>query len=94
MANVETSQTRYVASVPPESLVMDDNLRELVRWMKNELDLISRAISSLEYQYPPMNSPPERYSIGFIAYADGTNWNPGSGEGLYVYKSSGWALLG
>ncbi len=27
---------------------------------------------------------------GMLAYADGTNWNPGSGEGLYRYNGSIW----
>ena len=94
MANVDQSQTRYVASVPPANVVIDDDIRELVRWIKDELDRISGAISSLEHQYPTLNAPPERYTVGFIAYADGTNWNPGAGEGLYVYKSTGWTLLG
>ena len=94
MANVQVSQTRYVAAVPPDTLTIDDTNRELIRWVKNELDKVSLAISSLEYQYPPMSSPPERYGVGYIAYADGTNWNPGSGEGLYIYKTTGWVLLG
>ena len=93
MANVQASETRYIATVPPETLVLDDKTRELVRWVKDELDRVSLAISSLEHQYPELNAEPERYSIGYVAYADGTNWNPGSGEGLYVYKSTGWTLM-
>lgn len=31
---------------------------------------------------------------GLIAYANNTDWNPGSGEGLYLYTSGGtWAKL-
>ena len=93
-ANVQASETRYVATVPPDTIVLAEDTREIVRWVKDELDRVSRAISSLEHQYPELNAAPERYSIGFVAYADGTNWNPGSGEGLYVYKSTGWTLLG
>jgi hypothetical protein len=32
-------------------------------------------------------------TLGMIAYANGTTWNPGGGEGLYVYTSSGWTKL-
>lgn len=92
-ANVEQGQTRYIASVPPDTLVLDDENKELVRWVKDELDKVSQAISSLEHQYQVQNVPPDRYTIGFIAYADGTDWNPGSGEGLYVYKSTGWTFI-
>jgi len=31
---------------------------------------------------------------GMIAYADGTNWNPGSGEGIYAYYNGAWHYLG
>lgn len=33
-------------------------------------------------------------NVGRVAYADGVTWNPGSGEGLYVYKSTGWKFIG
>lgn len=39
-------------------------------------------------------SAPASPAQGTVAYADGTTWNPGSGEGVYVYKSTGWVLLG
>ena len=31
---------------------------------------------------------------GQIEYADGTAWNPGSGEGAYIYYASAWHKLG
>ena len=30
---------------------------------------------------------------GTVAYADSTNWNPGSGKGLYVYTGAAWEKL-
>ncbi|HNA84879.1 MAG TPA: hypothetical protein PLB04_04900 [Nitrospira sp.] len=36
---------------------------------------------------------PEKPREGMLALADGTNWNPGSGKGLYEYKSGGWSKL-
>ena len=36
-----------------------------------------------------LNSEPERPEEGMMALADGTNWDPGSGAGLYIYLS-GW----
>lgn len=30
---------------------------------------------------------------GMIAYADGTEWNPGAGEGFYGYESGAWVKL-
>ena len=44
----------------------------------------------LEPMYAAPLSPPD----GMIVYADGTVWNPGSGEGVYVYYGAAWNLLG
>jgi len=30
---------------------------------------------------------------GILVYADGTNWDPGNGEGLYQYQSGFWVLI-
>ncbi len=45
-------------------------------------DLLSR-------QSPARTSPPLRPRIGMVAYADGTVWNPGAGEGHYEFRSDG-----
>ena len=31
---------------------------------------------------------------GMIVYADGTSWDPGSGEGIYAYYGAAWNFLG
>lgn len=36
---------------------------------------------------------PTKTEAGMVRYADGTNWNPGSGAGLYQYTGSAWARL-
>lgn len=36
---------------------------------------------------------PARPREGMLAIADGTNWNPGSGAGLYIFRSGAWALV-
>ena len=40
------------------------------------------------------NVVPVKLEEGMIRYADGTNWNPGSGIGLYQYRGSAWVKLG
>lgn len=30
---------------------------------------------------------------GWVTYADGTSWDPGSGAGLYEYRSAAWRKL-
>lgn len=37
---------------------------------------------------------PDKVENGLVVYADGSDWNPGSGEGFYGYYNSGWHFLG
>lgn len=41
---------------------------------------------------PQAVEPAKRFE-GLVANADGTNWNPGSGAGLYEYKGGSWSKL-
>jgi hypothetical protein len=41
----------------------------------------------------PQKLEPKKLTEGLIRYADGTNWDPGSGAGLYQYLSSAWVKL-
>ncbi len=40
------------------------------------------------------NAAPERVEDGMVVFADGTNWDPGSGEGFYGYYAGSWHFLG
>jgi len=44
----------------------------------------------LEKTFAAPLSPPD----GMVVYADGTVWNPGAGEGAYIYYGAAWNLLG
>jgi hypothetical protein len=37
---------------------------------------------------------PVRPREGMLAYADGTDWDPGSGAGLYQYRGAAWVFIG
>ena len=39
------------------------------------------------------NAAPARPRETDIRFADGTNWDPGSGRGLYQYVSGAWVKL-
>lgn len=76
--------------------VPEDAPRGLKAWLAIQL----RAIAA-ELQRPQpvtvtlavLGVAPARPSDGMIAYADGTEWNPGSGEGFYGYESGAWVKL-
>jgi hypothetical protein len=53
-----------------------------------ELGLLNRDFITLKVHHVAPKKPRK----GQVVYADGTNWDPGSGEGLYVYKA-GWIFI-
>lgn len=57
------------------------------RKLKNTLDVV-------EFQtFVERGAEPSRLVDGMVAYADGTNWNPGDGEGLYARVGGAWQTL-
>lgn len=63
-------------------------------WVSNELIRLGNAIAkqSQEIRLPVTHSAPDKPQIGQIVFADGTNWNPGGGRGLYLYDSA-WSKI-
>jgi len=71
----------------------DEFTTEFLIWLDREHNTIAQAIAGNREGYEVSTSPPDKLRVGMVRYADGTAWNPGSGEGLYVYKSGGWTLI-
>lgn len=68
-----------------------------------EVNLLNLVLEAVYWISPMLNEylgqaepPAELRRDGMLAYADGTNWNPGSGKGLYRYNSttSAWVFVG
>jgi hypothetical protein len=68
---------------------------DLRSWISNELIRVSNAFttSSQTTNIPVINAAPSKPQIGDVVFADGTNWNPSGGRGLYYYDSSGWVKI-
>lgn len=60
--------------------------------VNREFQRVAEAFVSI-HQFPVLHAAPTKPRVGLVVYADGSDWNPGSGEGLYVYKSGGWTAL-
>lgn len=64
--------------------------------LREELMRIAACLESLEaptVQITVSNVAPSKPQEGEIRNADGTNWDPGSGAGLYSYESGAWNKL-
>jgi hypothetical protein len=79
----------------PESAPQDGQLSSLVEWIGRELRRLAEFSELVEggRWLPIRNNAPEKPREGMLAIADGTNWNPGSGQGLYEYRASAWVKL-
>ena len=61
--------------------------------INRELEQIERTLNS-DLFLPERNRAPDKPRVGQTVLADGTNWNPGSGAGVYTYYGGSWHKLG
>lgn len=68
---------------------------DLSTYLDNELRKIAEAFQAAQplLKLSVSYAPPEKVADGFVALADGTNWNPGGGAGFYGYRGGAWRKL-
>lgn len=74
-----------------------------VRWMADMEKFMDRLVHDLRYlqnsgkvtsiQLEVLTAEPAQPFDGMIVYADGSNWDPGSGDGYYGYQTGAWVKL-
>lgn len=70
---------------------------QLQRFLREELNKLKAAIDAVAEGFAPVvYAAPAKPRDGMLRNADGTQWNPGSGAGLYRYDgtTSTWKPLG
>lgn len=65
--------------------------KELMRFLKEELQAIADAMQDTTIEF--RNVAPAKPREGMLYGADGTNWNPGGGKGVYCYYGGAWTKL-
>ncbi len=73
-----------------------DAPRGLRAWLALQLRQIADTLASptvTGLHFDALPAEPERYSNGDVVRADGSNWNPGSGAGLYLREGGAWVKL-
>jgi hypothetical protein len=81
-------------SYKPQMVSLSTN-ENIVRWVFNELTRVSNALTSEKSSTntPVLHQEPSKPQVGDIVYADGTDWNPSSGAGLYLYTGNAWSRV-
>lgn len=70
------------------------NIEAMPQFIENENRAIAETINSGVMNFRVLNVEPFRKYNGLTVLADGTNWNPGSGQGVYTYYNATWNKLG
>lgn len=80
----------YTPQKAPEA----QDIPSLMQWVEQEFLAIQQSMQETrELELRPSFAEPSKPREGMIVYADGTLWNPGSGEGPYVYRNGVWVAL-
>lgn len=88
MRAYNTNSITYVPESTP------DDAKLLQSHISNELRKIQMAITALAAGHlDKSHVAPTKPRDGDIRFADGTNWNPGSGQGIYAYYGAAWVKL-
>lgn len=67
---------------------------QLPGFFRDELNNVARGTVTDLLQLQPQAVAPPKPRAGLLTEADGTNWNPGSGAGLYIFRAGAWVFLG
>lgn len=80
----------YKPTMPPT------NPADLAQYLQREHQEIAlQATEPCEASYyKELHAAPEKVRAGMTVLADGTDWDPGSGAGLYCYYGGAWHRLG
>lgn len=80
----------------PTTFVGDpNNPDDILSYLEDELLSISGEMSETQaLESRTVHAEPKKPREGMIVIADGTDWDPGSGAGAYVYQGGGWVWLG
>jgi hypothetical protein len=86
-------QTRNLNSVFYSPQIVPSNPADLPNFLRDELVRLQTAINLLAMGHVDVTHvAPLKPRDGDFRFADGTDWNPGSGRGIYYYDS-GWIKL-
>lgn len=68
--------------------------KSLQRFLQDEFKKIQNAVNAVALGHlDETHVSPAKPRTGDLRIADGTNWNPGSGSGMYFYQDSTWNFL-
>lgn len=78
----------------PEPFVNLETFEKLQEYLHRALTQISQSFEGIEsVQLQELHVEPKKLNKGMLAWADGTDWDPGSGAGLYWWNGAAWVFI-
>ncbi|MBF0212383.1 MAG: hypothetical protein HQM00_02325 [Magnetococcales bacterium] len=79
----------YSPAQPPTG----GDLRAALAWVYQQLAMVATRMreGSDTLQLTVLHRPPAKFAEGTVVFADGADWNPGSGRGMYCYEDNTWS---
>lgn len=87
-ASLRTMSVSTVGDVPTTTSA---ETAAIVQWVLTNLRVIIERLNTPGLaQLIELHEEPPKPRVGLLVWADGTDWDPGSGVGLYVFDGSAW----
>ncbi len=64
----------------------------MLGWLRREMESVKRGFNNV-HDFEVTHAAPQRPQNGWVRYADGVDWNPGAGEGLYCREAGIWRKM-
>lgn len=78
----------------PRSLEPNADIDSLRRHLEQELNTIAQVLHEQDVVFlRVLYVEPLKPREGWLVFADGTEWDPGAGRGVYVYTGGAWSKL-
>jgi hypothetical protein len=84
----------YVATFEPTAV--PEGFPDLRAWIASQLRRVADTLAMPTVRgvhFAVLHAEPARYSDGDVVLADGSDWDPGSGGGLYQHFGGNWVKL-
>lgn len=77
----------FPGPIPPVSAGSD--AEKILFFLREELQILAQSLLDdiIAVELRASHAAPKKPRVGMLVYADGTDWNPGGGEGVYVFGS-------
>lgn len=82
-------------SIKPEYAPATTEMPDVIDWARRNSEALATVLNDgmERLRLTVLHAEPERPRDGDVVYADGTDWNPGAGEGFYGRQNGAWVKL-